>query len=174
MKHATLHVPNEALIRLEAITKIYPMGAEIVRALNGVDLENLTLCAIQNVKACKALSDEELAQLHALPCGDSNVPLAKLLTKYLCRKCKEEYWYSFCWKTVAQDNCTWHCDDCQRCRDWRVWHCELTVHSVPAWTWICSRISNAAASGSTNTAASSRTPSGTSWRFSTGTLTLSR
>ena len=92
--------------------------------LNGVDLENLTICAIQNVEAYKALSDEELVQLHALPCEDSKVPLAKLLTKYLCRQCEEEYWCSFCWKTVVQDNCTWHCEDCRHCRDWREWHCE--------------------------------------------------
>ena len=38
MKDAHAHGLNEALIRLEAITKIYPMGGEIVRALNGVDL----------------------------------------------------------------------------------------------------------------------------------------
>ena len=31
-------VPGDDLIRLEGITKIYPMGAETVRALNGVDL----------------------------------------------------------------------------------------------------------------------------------------
>lgn len=92
--------------------------------LNAVDLEKLTICAIQNIKACKALSDKELAQLRALPCGDAKVPLAKLLTKYLCRHCKEEYWYSFCWDNVVQDNCSWHCEDCRRCRDWRERHCE--------------------------------------------------
>ena len=38
MKDAKTHSLTDALIRLEAITKIYPMGGEIVRALNGVDL----------------------------------------------------------------------------------------------------------------------------------------
>ena len=38
MKAAQIHGSNDALIRLEAITKIYPMGGETVRALNGVDL----------------------------------------------------------------------------------------------------------------------------------------
>ncbi len=37
MKHPEAP-PDDALIRLEGITKIYPMGAETVRALNGVDL----------------------------------------------------------------------------------------------------------------------------------------
>jgi putative ABC transport system ATP-binding protein len=38
MKHAQIDLPNDDLIRLEGITKNYPMGGEIVRALNGVDL----------------------------------------------------------------------------------------------------------------------------------------
>jgi len=38
MEHAKTDIPNDDLIRLEGITKIYPMGGEIVRALNGVDL----------------------------------------------------------------------------------------------------------------------------------------
>jgi putative ABC transport system ATP-binding protein len=38
MEHAKLGLANDDLIRLEGITKIYPMGGEIVRALNGVDL----------------------------------------------------------------------------------------------------------------------------------------
>ena len=44
-----------------------------------------------------------------------------------------------------------------------------TVHRVAAVTCTCSRISNAAASGSANTAASSLTPGPTSCRFATGT-----
>jgi putative ABC transport system ATP-binding protein len=38
MKHEKIDLPNDELIQLEGITKIYPMGGEIVRALNGVDL----------------------------------------------------------------------------------------------------------------------------------------
>ena len=92
--------------------------------LNGVDCEHLTVCAIQNVEAYKALSDGDLAELHELPCGDRKVPLSKLLTEYECPDCGEDYWYSFCWNTVVQDNCSWHCAECRMCRDWREWHCE--------------------------------------------------
>ena len=41
-----------------------------------------------------------------------------------CQGCGEVYWYSFCWQDVVQDDCTWHCEICGQCRDWREWHCE--------------------------------------------------
>ena len=31
-----------------------------------------------------------------LPCGCEQVPLKDLLGDYICSKCGEEYWYSFC------------------------------------------------------------------------------
>ncbi|KAG4080326.1 hypothetical protein HA402_010818 [Bradysia odoriphaga] len=34
-----------------------------------------------------------------------------------------QYYYSFCYEDVQQDNCTWHCVICQTCEDWRYWHC---------------------------------------------------
>lgn len=92
--------------------------------LNGVDIENLSLCAIQNIEAYKSLSAQDLAATHELPCEHESVPLEKLLKDYACRECGEAYWYSFCWDSVEQDSCTWHCDICGQCRDWREWHCE--------------------------------------------------
>lgn len=92
--------------------------------LNGVDIENLTACAIQNIKQYKALTVSDLAQMHPLPCEHEEVPLEQLLDMYECRKCGETFWYSFCWKSVVQDSHTWHCKVCGQCQDWRVWHCE--------------------------------------------------
>jgi hypothetical protein len=92
--------------------------------LNGVDVDALSICAIQNIDEYKALSEEELAQEHELPCECETVPLRRLLKDYACQKCGEVYWYSFCWGEVVQDSCTWHCDVCNECRDWREWHCK--------------------------------------------------
>ena len=91
---------------------------------NDLDITKMSTCARDNVYKYKALSDTELDAQMELPCGCGSVPLRKLLDKYLCKGCDEEYWYSFCWDQVVQDNCTWHCTDCVRCRDWREWHCE--------------------------------------------------
>jgi hypothetical protein len=93
--------------------------------LNGVDVENLTVCAIRNIDAVKALTDEDLETRYELPCGHENVPLKELLGDCACQECGEPYWYSFCWGALVQDSCTWHCEDCHQCRDWREWHCEV-------------------------------------------------
>ncbi len=37
--------------------------------LNGMDVEKLSVCAIQNIAIVKALSDKELAMTFELPCG---------------------------------------------------------------------------------------------------------
>ncbi len=92
--------------------------------LNDVNVDELTLCAIQNIHEYKSLTEEELETIVELPCGCESVPLRKLISPYECSECGEEYWYSFCWDDVVQDNCTWHCDICGTCRDWREWHCE--------------------------------------------------
>lgn len=91
--------------------------------LNEVDVEGLGLCALQNIETYLALDEKELKALHALPCGCEEVPLEKLLKEYECT-CGTTYWYSFCWDDVVQDDCTWHCEVCRACRDWREWHCE--------------------------------------------------
>jgi len=92
--------------------------------LNGVNTENLSVCAIQNIETYKALSAGDLAKIYELPCDHEKASLEELLKDYDCQKCGETYWYSFCWDEVAQDNCTWHCKVCGQCQDWRVWHCE--------------------------------------------------
>jgi hypothetical protein len=92
--------------------------------LNGVDIDNLSTCAIQNIEAFKSLSAKDLAKAYKLPCEHESVPLQQLLKEYECQECGEAYWYSFCWRSVEQDLNTWHCDICGECRDWREWHCE--------------------------------------------------
>lgn len=92
--------------------------------LNGVDVDKLSVCAIQNIEELKALSEEELAEEYELPCGCERVPLRLLLDDYACQACGAVYWYSFCWGSVVEDSCTWHCKVCGQCRDWREWHCQ--------------------------------------------------
>lgn len=91
--------------------------------LNGVDVEGLSVCAIQNINAYKDLTPKDLSKRLQLPCEHERVPLSALIGHYSCKKCGEAYWYSFCWGEVVQDSCTWHCDICHACRDWREWHC---------------------------------------------------
>ena len=92
--------------------------------LNGVDVESLSICTIQNIEEYQDLSKEELEEKYELPCGCEQVALKDLVADYRCSKCGEGYWYSFCWDEVVQDSCTWHCEICGTCRDWREWHCE--------------------------------------------------
>ena len=92
--------------------------------LNGVDVDTLSVCAIQSIDQYKALSEQALAQRHELPCGHARAPLRQLLKGYACGECADTYWYSFCWDTVVQSGHTWHCETCGQCRDWREWHCE--------------------------------------------------
>ncbi len=92
--------------------------------LNGLEGEELPICALQNINLYNKLSKAQLNKLYELPCGCEKVPLKKLIVTYTCSKCDEEYWYSFCWSEVVQDSHTWHCEICGKCRDWREWHCE--------------------------------------------------
>ncbi len=88
-------------------------------------MEKYSSCALQNINIVKALSQEELDEEHELPCGCENVKLKDLLNEYECKECMTVYWYSFCWNEVVQDDCTWHCETCGECKDWREWHCEI-------------------------------------------------
>ena len=92
--------------------------------LNGMDVEALSICTIQNIEEYKDLSSDELEEKYELSCGCEQVPLKDLLGYFSCSKCGEGYCYSFCWDEVVQDSCTWHCEICGTCRDWREWHCE--------------------------------------------------
>ena len=92
--------------------------------LNGVDLEKLSTCTILHIHEYKSLTSDDLEKRYELPCECEYVALKSLLGGYECQGCGELYWYSFCWDQVAEDSCTWHCDICGVCRDWRVWHCD--------------------------------------------------
>jgi hypothetical protein len=91
--------------------------------LNEVDVAGLTLCTLRHIDTYQALTDPELDERLDLPCDHQKVPLRDLLGEFTCNTCGETYWYSFCYDEVVQDSCTWHCDVCNTCRDWREWHC---------------------------------------------------
>ena len=110
--------------------------------LNGVDTEKLYDCALQNIHEYINLSEEELDTEYKLPCGCENATLRKLINTYNCSKCDEEYWYSFCWDNVVEDSCSWHCNICGQCRDWREWHCENCNKCVYGVTRPCERCGN--------------------------------
>lgn len=110
---------------------------ECQNPLNGVDLEALSICAIQNIEIYKDLSEEELAEEYELPCECEAVPLRKLLKDYTCRECGESYWFSFCWNDVVQYGDTWHCEICNQCRDWREWHCKRCNKCTYGVTFPC-------------------------------------
>ncbi|MCP3996013.1 MAG: hypothetical protein GY722_13270 [bacterium] len=46
--------------------------------LNGIDVDSLSICAIQNIRTVKGLSEAALAELVPLPCGDRSVPLSRM------------------------------------------------------------------------------------------------
>ena len=110
--------------------------------VRGVDAESLTVCAMQNIDKVSALTEAQLAERHELPCGDGSVPLRDLLSEYLCEACGEVYWYSFCWEQVVQDSCSWHCEECGECRDWREWHCEVCGKCTYGLTLPCEHCGN--------------------------------
>jgi hypothetical protein len=105
--------------------------------LNGVDVDGLTVCAIQSIEKVKGLSDEALAQPYQLACGHETVTLRDLLRKHACETCGAVFWYSFCRRSVVEDSCTWHCEDCRTCRDWREWHCDVCDRCTYGLTMSC-------------------------------------
>lgn len=80
-------------------------------------------CAREHIARIVAMTDEQKQALVELPCGCGSAPLGQLLGDYECPDCEEIYWFSFCWNHAVQDSCTWHCEICRQCRDWREWHC---------------------------------------------------
>ena len=92
--------------------------------LNGVDVESLSVCAIDNIEAYKALTAEKLETPYALLCGHESVPLKELLNTHRCGECGGAFRYSFCWNMVVEEGHFWHCGVCRQCREWREWHCK--------------------------------------------------
>ena len=62
--------------------------------LNGVNVDDLSTCALQNIEDYHDLSQEELEEEYELSCGCEQVPLSKLIGYYSCSKCGEGYRYS--------------------------------------------------------------------------------
>jgi hypothetical protein len=84
----------------------------------------LSACTKQNINKVKRLKAEGWGEALELPCGCEQVSIEKLLDTYYCTECEECYRYSFCWNAIVEDDQTWHCEVCRKCRDWREWHCE--------------------------------------------------
>ena len=57
--------------------------------LNGVEIDNLSICAIQNIETYKALTQKDLEKEYELPCECETVPLKNLMGDYSCRECGE-------------------------------------------------------------------------------------
>lgn len=91
---------------------------------NGMNVEEMHICSLDAIEKYKKLTEKQLNKKYELPCGCEQVALKDLLNDYACSECSEVYYYSFCWSSVEQDNCTWHCEVCKSCKDWREWHCE--------------------------------------------------
>ena len=98
-------------------------GSTCNNPFNGLDVTQMSSCALDNVQQYKALSQTELDGKRDLPCQCKHASLRDLLSLHTCSACGELYWYSFCWKDVVQEFDTWHCTTCRMCRDWREWHC---------------------------------------------------
>ncbi len=91
---------------------------------NGVaNLEDFNICTLDAIDTYKNATDKQLDRKLELPCSCEEVSIRDLINGYNCSKCKEEYYFSFCWQGVAQESTTWHCEVCRTCRDWREWHC---------------------------------------------------
>lgn len=115
---------------------------------NGVDVEGMHICSLDAIEKYKALTEKQLNKKYELPCGCEQVPLKDLLDGYNCSECSELYYYSFCWNSVEQDNCTWHCEVCKSCKDWREWHCENCNRCTYGVTMPCDNCGAAAPSAS--------------------------
>ena len=109
---------------------------------NGVNVDDLSVCAVQNIEAYEDLSEEDLEERYELPCGCEEVRLGDLMGDYSCSKCGDAYWYSFCWDEVVEDSCSWHCEICGACRDWREWHCEQCNRCTYGVTLPCEHCGN--------------------------------
>lgn len=110
--------------------------------LNGVDVESLSVCAIQHIDTVKSLSEKDLARTFEMHCGHGDVPLEMLLKSYTCPECGTDYWYSFCWGCLVDANCSWHCTICGMCRDWREWHCRRCNKCTYGVTMPCEHCGN--------------------------------
>jgi hypothetical protein len=51
-----------------------------------MDIDNLSICTLQNIEEYKELSEEELQEPYELPCGCEQVPLKRLMGDYSCSK----------------------------------------------------------------------------------------
>jgi len=55
--------------------------------LNGIDTEEYSTCALQNINIVKNLTQEQLEEEYELPCGCESVRLKDLLNEYECTEC---------------------------------------------------------------------------------------
>jgi len=101
-----------------------PKGAAMKNTNDLENAQDLTDCALDNIRKVRSLSQTQREKTYELPCGCEEVALKNLIEGYECSECEATYFYSFCWKEAVQEGDTWHCTACKTCRDWREWHCE--------------------------------------------------
>jgi hypothetical protein len=94
--------------------------------------QQLTLCAKQSIlsPSNSPISANipfscELEQVVRLPCRCSSVQLRQIISQYECSECGQQYYYSFCFRSVVSVETVWHCNLCGLCRDFREAHCAL-------------------------------------------------
>jgi len=86
--------------------------------------EYLSDCARYHIKKVASLTPQNLKKKYALPCGCGQTIFQNLLRDYICPKCDELSYYSFCMAEVIEDNDMWHCNLCGICREITEWHCK--------------------------------------------------
>lgn len=93
--------------------------------LNNIDnIDELNPCILANIKQYQELTKFDLEQKFELTCGCEEATLKDLIFGYECTQCGEEYRYSLCWDNVVEENHSWHCQDCGKCKEYREWHCD--------------------------------------------------
>jgi len=102
-----------------------------------IDIDQLTDCARQHNKKIASLTIAALKKKYVLPCGCESATLEDLLYGYECSECGETYFYSFCWKSVEQENDAWHCDICGTCQNSSTWHCKSCDNCTYGLTLEC-------------------------------------
>jgi hypothetical protein len=99
--------------------------------------DELSDCARYHIKKVSTFSDKKLEQEYELPCGCETATLKELLEDYVCSKCNEIYYYSFCMTEVIDTNSMWHCRECGTCREDGEWHCKYCNECTYGLTLEC-------------------------------------
>jgi len=87
-------------------------------------LDDLTECARHHLTKYAALAKRAGQETYELPCGCESATLADLADSYGCNDCGQWAYYCFCIDEVLDEETTWYCKVCGKCRDTSEWHCK--------------------------------------------------